>query len=95
VKSAAFITACNPYSRSTSSEENEARGRRLRLDIQRLGLTHFEGQGRDPSGQWPPEDSLLVLGLSRESALELGARYEQNALLWADTDAVPRLLLLR
>lgn len=93
--SAAFITACNPHGQLTPEGENQARNARLRADLRERALPFLEGRGVDPLGTWPPEASLLVLGLSREEALALGERHEQNALLWADVDAIPRLLLLR
>lgn len=95
VASAAFLTAWNPLSQPTSREKNLEQGARLLEDVRDLGLPYLEGRGCDPSGQWPPEESLLVLGLSRPLAMELGERYAQNAVVWADADAIPRLVLLR
>lgn len=36
-----------------------------------------------------------MLRISLEAAKELGARYEQNAIVWAGADAMPQLILLR
>jgi hypothetical protein len=55
----------------------------------------IKGAGSDPSGGWPPEESFLVLGLGLEAARTLGREFHQNALLWTDHDAIPRLILLR
>jgi hypothetical protein len=55
----------------------------------------LHGRGTDPSGAWPGEASVLVLGMSEEQARELGTRFAQNALLHAGADGVPRLVLLR
>ena len=95
VTSAAFITAWNPHSQPASRAENTERDTRLFAELRGLGLTCMEGQGSDPAGHWPSEDSLLVLGLARPSAMEIGERYAQNAIVWADADAIPRLVLLR
>lgn len=57
--------------------------------------TILHGRGTDPSGAWPGEASVLVLGMSEAEARELGVRFGQNALLQAGADGVPRLVLLR
>ena len=57
--------------------------------------TILHGRGTDPSGAWPGEASVLVLGMSEAEARELGTRFGQNALLQAGADGVPRLVLLR
>jgi hypothetical protein len=55
----------------------------------------LDGFGQDPAGQWDGEDSFLVLGISLEAAKKLGSQFEQNAIVWADSNAVPKLFLLR
>jgi hypothetical protein len=35
------------------------------------------------------------LGISRQQAMDLGDRLEQNAIVWCGPDAVPELVLLR
>jgi hypothetical protein len=36
----------------------------------------------------------LALGITKEEALWLGKKYEQNAILWCDADFTPQLILL-
>jgi hypothetical protein len=36
-----------------------------------------------------------VPGLTRTAAQQLGRQFEQNAIIWADADAIPELILLR
>lgn len=91
----AFITAHNPLGRQLSDEENAARHAALEAEAKKAGYPAFPGQGSDPDGTWPPEASLLMLGISRDAACEIGARFEQNAILFADSDFIPRLVLLR
>ena len=43
----------------------------------------------------PGEPSYLVFGLKLEAAKTLGRALRQNAIVWSDVDAVPRLILLR
>ena len=53
----------------------------------------FRGQGRHSTNDWPPELSLLVLGLDLTEAREVGARWGQNAIVWSGLDAVPALIV--
>ena len=92
---AAFITAWNPFSQIATEADNSAAQQALLVDLVALGLTYFMGFGKDPSGSWPGEESLLVLGLSNEQARDLGMKYGQNAILWTGLDACPELVLLR
>jgi hypothetical protein len=64
-------------------------------DSDARSYTILQGRGTDPSGAWPGEASVLVLGTGEAEARELGTRFGQNALLHAGADAVPRLVLLR
>ena len=64
-------------------------------DLVAEGRVCLAGQGRHPDGGWPPEPSLLVLGLDRVAASELGRRWDQNAVVWVGEDATPELVLLR
>jgi hypothetical protein len=94
VGASAFVTACNPFSMELTDEQNAARHRDLCAELQSRGLAFIEGIG-EPVGDWKGEPSVLILGISREQASELGRRYEQNAIVWSGADAVPELVLLR
>ena len=91
----AFITACNPLSEDVGAASNAQRHADLGLELARRSLAHIEGIGQHPSNQWPGEASYLVFGLKLEAAKKLGRALRQNAIVWSDTDAVPRLILLR
>ncbi|WP_443025861.1 DUF3293 domain-containing protein [Sphingomonas sp. RB1R13] len=58
-------------------------------------LHYIDGIGCDPNGRWAGEPSFLVLGIVFDQAKALGDQYQQNAILWASEDAVPRLVTLR
>jgi hypothetical protein len=81
----AFVSACNPLGVLIDDAAN----------TQRLGHIAIAGIGQHPTGTWPAEPSFLVLGLSRAGAQQLGRKFEQNAILWANAAAIPELLLLR
>ena len=93
VESAAFITAYNPWSKSLGEAENLARQSRLEAKMADAGFPTIPGIGQDPTGEWPGEISCLILGIDRETALRLGKEHEQNAIVWCDSDACPKLLL--
>jgi hypothetical protein len=95
VQCSAFVTACNPRGEVADAALNARRQEALAVEITRLGHVIIDGIGQHPTGTWPAEASYLVLGLSRAAARRLGQQFEQNAILWADSDAVPELILLR
>jgi hypothetical protein len=93
VECSAFITAWNPRSQAVPLHENEAAMARLRQRLAAMELRCLRGEGVDPAGDWPGEPSLLVLGLDRGAAVSLGAQFEQNAVVCAGADGIPRLVL--
>ena len=92
---AAYITACNPWSQPLDDATNTGRQAALMDSLSALGLPCIPGTGRHPRGDWPGEPSCLVPGLSLDDARALGLHWQQNAILWADADCVPHLILLR
>ncbi len=95
VSSVAVITAWNPRGLIAPPTGNHAAQAALVARLDALGLAHEPGQGADPAGVWAPEDSRIVFGIARQAAARLGDEFAQNAVVWADADAVPKLLLLR
>ncbi len=93
--SGVFISACNPRSEPQSDKANRAAHARLGDELALMGRLVLEGAGVDPTGEWRPEPSYLVLGVEMAAAQEFGRRYQQNAVVWVGTDAVPELVLLR
>lgn len=91
----AYVTACNPFSQILDDEANAERHVALGREIDQRRLAGVEGIGQHASNQWPGEASYLIFGLTLETAKKLGARLEQNAIVWAGADAVPQLILLR
>jgi hypothetical protein len=90
-----FITADNPLGLRLEESENRPRRQRLIQELDKRKLAWIPGVGQDPHHAWPAEHSLLVLGLGLDGARDLACRHDQNAVVWADTDAVPKLLLAR
>lgn len=76
----AFITAWNPGSRRLARPENERRQRALVRELSgRYRL--FPGAGIGDWGDWPPEMSTLVLGISESDAIARGRAWGQAAIL--------------
>jgi hypothetical protein len=89
-----FITACNPFSQRLGEQTNLRRQEMLAAELRSRSLAFLPGTGRHLANGWPAEPSFLVLGLELEAAKNLGRHYEQNAIVWAGADAVPRLVIL-
>jgi hypothetical protein len=91
----AFITACNPFSQALDEARNAERQRALLHELRQHGRAFAEGIGQHPSNHWPGEESFLIFGLTLADAMQLGKRFEQNAIIWSGTDGIPQLILLR
>lgn len=88
----AIITALNPLGVVQSDEENKKKNRTLkRIAEERYAV--IEAAGVDPKGEWPAEASFLILGISRHDAMDLGQRFQQNAIVFNE-DTVPELIML-
>jgi len=94
VSSAAFITAFNPYSKVLSTAENFARQEQLLAGLQADGFEFYPGEGRDPGGEWLPEQSVLILAMDEAAATRLAQRYEQNAYVLVQAGKPAELLLV-
>ena len=90
--SGCFITACNPFGQFCPDAENYAANASLRAALVTRQWVVFDGSGTGADGDWPPEPSFLVLGPDRATAAQLCAEWRQNAVVWFDSDAIPRLL---
>src|SRR5262245_46336962 len=82
VRTWAYVTAFNPGSIPLSHEENEQRNQRLAREVESRGYTAFPGEGIGDDGQWPPERSLLILGIIRDDAIDLGREFGQRAIVF-------------
>lgn len=94
MQSAAFMSACNPYSSTHGVLDNQTRQQLLIDELDRHQVAHLFGESRHPSEDGPGIPSCLVLNISIDAAKRLGSRFEQNAILWFGSDAVPYLVLL-
>ncbi|MEQ9460221.1 MAG: DUF3293 domain-containing protein [Phycisphaeraceae bacterium] len=81
-KTAAYLTAMNPRSEILSDEENAKRLAELDALLQSEGWMFFKGKAIADTGDWPDEDSRLIIGMDVEDgALELGYCLGQKAIV--------------
>jgi len=77
----AFVTACNPQSAQVTEAENSVRMAQLAAVVEQGGWACRPALGAGADGAWPPEESLLVLGIQAAEALALAGQFDQGALL--------------
>ncbi len=89
----AFISAYNPGSIALPDDMNILRHEQLK---EKLGLyNYFEGEGVGENPPWKPERSLLVIGISRAKAIEIGNSFGQNAIVAGRIYLPAELLILK
>ncbi len=89
----AYVTAFNPGSMRLRDEENAARQRELEAVVASLGVVSYAGEGVAEDGGWPPEPSLLILGIERGDAVRLGRQYGQGAVVCGELGREAELVL--
>lgn len=90
----AFITASNPMSSVLSDEDNQRRHGEIIGRVVELGYRALEGSGQGYGTAWPPERSLMILGIDRDNAIDLAAKFGQRAILVGRVNELPELLML-
>ena len=95
-KTWAFLSACNPKSRQYTASENELRHQQLKEVACANGFvmdkTLFEGLGIPNSGDWLPEASWLILGITKKDASIWALNFEQHAFLFGERGDSPQLI---
>ena len=89
-KSISCTAACDgmePLRKALSDAENKDRNKALKSSLSDKYKV-FDGLGTDPLGEWPGEESFLILGINRQNAMKLGTEFEQNAIVIIE-DGVP------
>lgn len=89
----AYVTAFNPGSRLLPAEENSVRQHELERSVAGLGLASYPGEGIADDSRWPPEPSLLVLGIRRNDAVRLGRQFGQLALVYGELGQEAELIV--
>jgi hypothetical protein len=94
-RSGTFITAWNPFSRSLAAGANAHWDRELKSYLGAHGFAFLAGEGRGEIGEWPPESSIFVFGMSRAQAATIGRRFRQNAIVYVPLGRPAELVMLR
>lgn len=76
-----------------STQENKQRTKELMNDVSSYGFIKLEGgyiEQNDKTGEKIPvtERSVLVKNISKEKAIKIGKKYEQESILWKDEDGM-------
>ncbi len=87
-----YITSCNPFGRDCSEDENKNYYESLLQYVS--DNKYFEGEGQGIDTTWPAEKSILIIGISASQAIEIGNRYNQNAILVGKYEQEAELKLL-
>jgi hypothetical protein len=77
------ITAWNPGETRFDEDTNEARNQELLDQLRELDCTVFESVGTDPDSEYF-EKSWAIVGLTRETAIDIGRQFGQLAVFHID-----------
>ena len=88
-----FVTAWNPFGEALPDADNHVAMVRLTAWLDSREIVWLPGAGVGDDGEWPPEPSLLALGLGEAEADALCMDFRQNAVVLCGEDATPRLWL--
>ncbi len=91
-RSFAFITAHNPFSKQLSNIENITRQEQLIKLLQNERLDYLIGFSTNEEKTWEQEESLFIFDITKEKALEIGKLFEQNAILFGETEKEIKLI---
>lgn len=90
----AYLTAWNPGSRELPLAENRERNKLLLAEIQAGGWAYLPGIGIGDSGEWPGEESFLLFDIQKTAAMQLGAHFQQYAIVFGRIGERAELLWL-
>jgi len=88
----AFITAENPASIPLPESENLKRRLQLESFLNRESYEYIQGKAESKAGDWPAENSLLILNISKQKAMNLAKEFGQNAIVFAELGKTAELV---
>lgn len=94
VRSAAFLTAWNPYSRTLKTQENERLNAELEKLLRSQGYIVCPGFGAWADDPDKGERSFFAVGISRLNATEMAHRFEQNAFVFIESGGAAELVFV-
>ena len=87
----AYITAWNPGLKRLSEQENKQRQAQLETDLRSSDLAFYYGEGIAADGSHR-EASVLVIGISKEDAIQAGRKWDQSAIVYGQRGEAAQLL---
>ncbi len=93
VTSWAFLTAHNPRSIRLEPAENNSRHSKLIMALTGDNYSVLPGKSVADAGDWPDEESALVLGIGLNDAKKVSAGFEQNGFLYGKPGQAIELVL--
>jgi Protein of unknown function (DUF3293) len=86
-----FVTAYNPGARRLGVAENRVLTSALKSSLRRGGFLFFQGLSGSDAGDWPEEESFLVVGIRVQAAERLRRRFAQDAIVTGTRGGTARL----
>jgi hypothetical protein len=86
-----FVTACNPGARRLGAAENRVLTNALKSSLRSGGFLFFEGRSGSDAGDWPEEESFLVVGIRIQAAERFRRRFGQDAIVTGTRGGAARL----
>ena len=90
--SASIITAYNTFSKIMTEEQNLSAQLQLKKMIEDSNLSYLDAIGQDIKKEWLGEPSFFIENISKENAIKLGKKFNQNAIVWVDKNLIPELI---
>jgi len=92
-KSFAMLTA---WKNGVSKDQNEKNMKTLKQMLQSAGHGYISmrGQWKDPKGEIHGEPSFFVIGISKDEAIKIGEKFNQDAVVYSGPDTQGKVLVI-
>lgn len=94
IKSWAFITAYNPFSKELTKNENIILNSQLKETIIKSGYIFNYGNGVPDNKNWDSEESFFIHNITLHKAKEIGISFKQNAIIFGEINNLQKLIWL-
>ncbi len=82
-----IVTACNPYGKTATDEENERATERLRTELDAESLVYFQATGGSKD-MTHSEKGFAISFLDLQQAINCGKLHHQDAIFWIEQNAL-------
>ncbi|HLV49291.1 MAG TPA: DUF3293 domain-containing protein [Aliidiomarina sp.] len=91
-ETAVILTAWNPHSKPTAKAANDSAQKELQQSLREYFV--LPALGEEPHGEWPAEESFVIVDITYEKAVKLAQEYGQNAFVWYVLSSRAKLVLI-